>query len=483
MKVCLINPPWFTNKSGNIWSNIRGIFPSLGLISLAAVLEKEGISVDVIDFFALSLCWKGLEEKIKFLDHDYFGITITTPIANNGYRISRIIKKFHPDSKVIFGGVHATAIPEEPFKEGMADFVVRGDGEETLVKLLGRVPFKDISGLSYKDKDKICHIQPNGLIADLDTLPFPAYHKLNLKLYRPAVGAYKRLPAINMVTTRGCVGKCTFCNSANIRLRRRSAENTLEDIKILSHIYGIKEIAFYDDTFTVYPSSLIKLCDLLIKNKIDITWSCFARTDCVTFEILKKMKAAGCHQVMYGIESASEEVLKNIKKSVHKSAIKDIIDMTRRLGIVVRCTFMFGNPGETEEIIDETIKYSIELDPDIALYNITTPYPGTEMFQWAKKNSYLLTENWDDYNLSDPIMRLPTIEAGILKKKYRQAFVVFYFRPKFILRRLLRINISEVLPFFLGIKAIFIFLWRGILNVSYSQDREGRHNRIVTPRK
>jgi len=456
MKICLINPPWNIRKD-NIWSHIRPAYPHLGLLDLAAVLEREGIDADIVDFPALLLDWRGIEEKIRTLHYDYFGITATTSVAHNGYRVSEIIKKFSAGSKVIFGGVHATSLPEEPLQKGMADFVIRGDGEEALVKLLKGSPVSNIAGLSYKDTGAIRHVQPNGFVEDLDDLPFPAYHKIDMKLYKPTPGSYKRLPAINLITSRGCPGKCTFCNSAHVQLRRRSAENIFEDIAILVRKYGIKELSFYDDTFTVYPGTVMRLCELLMKNKIRITWSCFARTDCVNTAMLKAMKAAGCHQIMYGIESANEKILESIRKNVNLEKTAKAVRMTKDAGISVRCTFMFGNPGETRETIDETIAYSIALDPDIALYNITTPYPGTEMFEWARENGTLITQDWDRYDLGEPVMNLPTIDNETLKKKYKEAFRRFYLRPKCIVRQLVSMNLPYL---FRGARALGNFFIR-----------------------
>jgi len=458
MKVCLINPPWSVKK-GNIWKHIRSTMPSLGLLYLAAVLEDNKIDVDVIDYQASRLSWNEIEENLKSCRCDFFGITSTTPIVKNGYRISQIIKKFHPGSKIVFGGIHVTALPEEPFNKASVDYVIRGEGEEVFLKLVQGVPQEKIHGLSFKQGIKIYHIKPDGIVTDLDSLPLPAFHKVDLTQYKPAVGAYKRLPALNMMTTRGCPGRCTFCNSAKIKLRKRSAENIFREMRMLSKKYGIREISFYDDTFTSYPRNVIKLCDLLINSKIDLTWCCFARPDTVNYDMLKKMKSAGCHQIMYGIESANRDILKNIKKPIDHEKNINAVEMAQKAGLTVRCTFMFGNPGETEATIDETIRYSIQLDPDIALYNITTPYPGTEMFNWAKKKGYLKTEDWADYDLGEPVMLLPTISVDEIKRKYIQAFNRFYFRPRFILKKLIGLLLfkDDIHLYMEGIKKLYKF--------------------------
>ena len=435
MKICLINPPWVT-KSNNIWTKIRGTLPPLGLLYLAAYLEREGITADIIDCQAGLGSWEDIRNELAKDRYDLYGITGTTSIISNSYRIAGIIKDCHPDAKVVMGGVHVTALPEEALAKNAVDFVVRGEGEKPLLELAKGADPASITGLSYKSGGHPVHVGANCVMPDLDVIPFPAFHKVNLKAYFPALNSYRRLPAINMMTTRGCPGRCTFCNSANIPLRRRSADNIYKEMEMLSKKYGIREISFYDDTFTVFHDNINRLCDLLVANGIDLTWSCFARVDTVTLPLLKKMKAAGCHQVMFGIESASPVILKNIRKNIEFEKNIEAVRMAKKAGLTVRCTFMFGNPGETVQTIDETIKYSLDLDPDIALYNITTPYPGTEMFRWAKEAGYLVSENWDDYDLSEPVMLLPTISVAELKLKYKTAFRAFYFRPRVILRKL-----------------------------------------------
>lgn len=457
MRICLINPPWFINKT-NIWSIIHGTMPPIGLLYMASYVEKKGFEVDIIDFQVDFHDWPEIEKRLFLTDYDFFGITTITSTVSNAYRIAGIIKRAHPLATVIMGGVHATALPDEALSRSSVDYVIRGEGEEPLSQLLQGNSRETIRGLSYKSNGQIVHVGANSVTEQIDLLPFPAYHKIDIRRYKPAISSYRRLPAISMITTRGCPGKCTFCNSANIKLRTRSAENILAEISMLVTKFGIREISFYDDTFTVYRNNVEHLCDLLVSHKIDVTWCCFARVDSVTESLLAKMKRAGCHQIMYGIETADERVLKNINKRINKERNENVIAMTKKAGITVRCTFMFGSPGEDMQTIDKTIDYSIHLNPDIVLYNITTPYPGTQMFTWAKDNGYLSTENWDEYDLSKPVMRLPGLSEQAIKKKYRQAFRRFYLNGKFITGRIKKLIFERDTTF-------FIDLWRIILRL------------------
>ena len=343
---------------------------------------------------------------------------------------------------------------DEVLKEESIDFVIRGEGEETLNELISGKEIAKISGLSYKIGNKIIHNQSRPVVQDMDTLPIPAYHLLPIKKYFPAKGSYKRLPAMGMMTSRGCPGRCTFCmgNYLGDKIRVRSAEKIFEEILLLHNKYGIKEISFYDDTFTTRKENVKKLCEKIISEKLDISWSCFARVDFVDEDLLKIMKLAGCHQIMYGVESGDEEILKNIHKKISFEKVEKIVKITKKLGIEVRAAFMFGNPGETIETMQKTIDYAIKLKPDVVIFNITTPYPGTEMFKWAKEKGILITENWNEYDLSKPIMNLPTVKPEDVIKYYNKAYKDFYIRPGYLLNRVLKIrNLSDVID---GVSAL-----------------------------
>lgn len=439
IRCCLINPPYLV-KAGNIWNHIKSTMPPLGLLYLAAVLEQGGVPVDVVDFQAESLDWDGIEKTIAASYYPFFGITGTTPVISSAYRIAGLIKKYHPQAQVILGGVHVTALPEEALGRNECDVVIRGEGEKALLQLVQGTPLHAIEGLSFRHDGQMVHNQPNGIVENLDEIPSPAFHKLDLTRYKPAAGAYKRLPAINMTSTRGCPAHCTFCNSANIPLRRRSAEKIFDEMAVLVNTYKIREIQFYDDTFTVFPSNIKKLCQRIIDTQLDVTWSCFARADYVSLDLLTMMKKAGCHQIMYGIESASEEILANIQKNCSREKSLRALAITRSVGIDSRCTFMLGNPGETVETIEATIRLAIQLNPDLAVFNITMPFPGTQMFQWAKEKGYLRHENWDHYDLGSTVMQLPTISAEETVALYNRAYRSFYLRPGYVLSRLGKIT-------------------------------------------
>jgi radical SAM superfamily enzyme YgiQ (UPF0313 family) len=173
---------------------------------------------------------------------------------------------------------------------------------------------------------------------------------------------------------------------------------------------------------------------------MDITWSCFSRVDRVDEPLLSLMKKAGCHLILFGVESADERILRNIRKRISLAQVEQAIRTCRRIGVDTRVSFMLGNPGETEETIRKTIDFAIRLDPDQVQFNITTAYPGTELFRWAQENGYLIHNDWAACNMSDMTMRLPTVSPETLQRYYRLAHLRFYCRLRVILRRLSRVR-------------------------------------------
>ncbi len=446
MKFLLINPYW-KKKKGSIWNEVSGCVIPHGLAVIAACLEKAGVEVRVLDTSAEVLTPGQLKEFIASGNYDYIGITATTFIITDALAIARICRETSPEAKIIFGGVHPTIFPEEVLSNDFVDLVVRGEGEEAVTDLLSKKP-EEIPGLSYKKDGKVFHNPVRPFVKDLDSLPMPAYHLFPVEKYHPALGGYRRLPSISMITSRGCPGQCTFCykDMFGRTVRSRSPESLYAEILLLKKNYGIKEIVFYDDTFTVYKDRVLAFCELLIREKADISWSCMSRIDFINGEMLTAMKKAGCHQICYGVESGDETILKNIKKPLSFKRTEEVCALTRKAGMSLRLSFMLGNPGETEASMQKTIQLALRLDPDIVQFNITTPYPGSAMFDWAKEKGYLNTYNWQDYDLSHMVMDLPTVDRATVEKYYSMAYKKFYLRPRYILRRALKtLTPSELL--------------------------------------
>lgn len=440
MSILLINPPR-TIGENNIWRGINSCTPPLGLALLAAILEKAGISCDIFDGEAEDVSLNDIVSRAR--TYYFVGITATTASIDSAIKIAKAIKKTYPGVQIIFGGVHPSIYYKEMMDDVCIDYIIRNEGEGPLLMLLGGKDKETIPNLSWRDGAGVWHNSGATKWHDIGAQPFLAYHKLQMGKYHSALGSYKRKPSLGMITSRGCPGRCTFCYSGMFgqKIRQMPAQRIVDEIIYLKDFYGIREISFYDDTFTSDRKNVMELCRLL-KDK-DITWSCFARVDTVDAELLGAMKSAGCHQIMYGIESCDGEILKSINKRVSPERNELAVKMTQAAGIDVRGAFMLGSPGETEETMKNTTDYAIKLAPDIAIFNITTPYPGTAMYAWAKENGYLLTEKWEDYDLAHPIMNLPTVAPEVVGKYYKLAYRRFYRRANYVWRKMLKIRTWE----------------------------------------
>ncbi len=460
----LINPCLFKTDQ-NVWQKVDAIFPSLGLASIASYARQKGFSVAIIDAPALNLTVENFESYLRAefenSQPSFVGFTSSTSAVKKAYLMAKIAKNVFPDSKIVFGGVHATFLTEEVLANDFVDIVVSGEGEITFAEILEQKVWRDIKGISFKEKGELVSTSERERITELDLLPFPAYDLLPMTRYFPAKGSYKRLPAISMLTGRGCPGKCTFCNKTlGSRIVSRSAESLIKEIKMLIKEYGIKQIMFYDDTFTVRKSIVREFCKLIISEQIDISWCCFSRMDCVEPELLAQMKEAGCHQIMYGIESADETILKSINKKSNNELARNVVAYTKAAGIDVRGVFMLGSPNDTRQSVLKTLDFAIELNPDLAIFNITTPYPGSAMFMEAEREGRILSYNWDDYDLSRPVMKLDSLSSDEIIELYNYCYRKFYFRLSYICKRFRRLftKPEEIKELFTSFKTI-LFLW------------------------
>ena len=466
MNFVFINPPREI-KSNNIWSIINSENPPFGLAVLSAIWDNHGHTSQIIDAAALRLMIPEIIGRINS-STDFVGITATTPEISGAIMIARETRKKLPHVKIIMGGAHPTIFHKELVENNICDFVVRNEGEIPITELAKGTACNLIPNLTWRNSENAIIINPDSeQYVNLDNLPFPAYDKLPMRLYHSALGAARKHPSIGMVTSRGCPGKCTFCFSKMFGspIRFMSPTRIVAHIEHLQKKYGIREISFYDDTFTANNRNVAELCRLIIKKEIKVSWSCFARVDTVTPELLLSMKTAGCHQIMYGFETADENILKNINKGIDLKQFQNAILWTQAASINIRGAFMLGNPGETSASMQNTIDYAKNIGAKFAVFNITTPYPGTEMYKEFLSKNLLLHQNWDLYNLAQPILKLDTVSDEAVKEYYYKSYRDFYLRPVFILRHIFSIRtFSELLTYTRAVLKITVLLFRNIFS-------------------
>ena len=455
--VLLVYPVW-VKKQGR--GKLQRMLPPLGVLSLASYLEQNGFEVHVVDLHAEEMGPERFREIVRSLKPRLVGITVLSAHFVPANYVAKICKEEVLDVKVCVGGVHAEARPEEMLRNPFIDAVGRGDGEEIMLEFAKGVAFEKIEGLSYRAHGRVVHNQSRAVNMDLDRYPLPAYHLIDFDHYFPPAGTYKDLPAMNVLMTRGCPGKCTFCNSANTVLRRRSVAKMIELIKLLRYDYGIRHIYFYDDTFTANPKIVEDFCKQMIAEHVDVKWTCYVRGDMFREPIAELMASAGCRHVMLGVESGSSTLMAKIGKPIQKDKYRAAVQIARKFGIETRGSFIIGHREETRQTMNETVDFAIEMDLDFFQLNIMTPYPGTQLFNEAKNEGLLVHENYTRYGQNEVVLKLEHLSADEVVGFEKKAFYKFYLRPRAIWWQIKRLsNFAQVKDL---VKAAYIILIEGL---------------------
>jgi radical SAM superfamily enzyme YgiQ (UPF0313 family) len=453
MKILLVDPPLLSEDLVGESKSIKlvvNVIYSLGLAYIAATLEKNGYEVKIIDC-TLGLTHSQLIGLLKKENPDIIGITGTTSAFRSMKKVAQDIKRYLPSVPVVIGGAHLTAAPEITMGYDCFDVGVIGEGELTFLELVreyegsGLSNLDTIDGIIYRRNGKIVRTKDRGFIRNLDSLPFPARHLYPpLAAYRPTPASYKRLPLGVLITTRGCPSKCTFCDRAvfGTTYRERSAENVINEVEELIYKFGSREIRFFDDTFTLNEERVFAICDKLTERKIKIPWTCLTKVANVSRELLKKMKQAGCWQVLFGLESGDERILKLLKKGNTVEQNKMAVRLAKEAGLSVRADFIVGTPGETIGSLKRTLDFAIKAKVDYAHFNKFVPYPGTELYGIlvAEGHKFDFTNRFSIIDHSEILFVPESMTKEEFKAFLDYANRAFYLRPKYILKRLLSIR-------------------------------------------
>jgi len=377
LRVALIVPKWHERVTD---------YPPLGLAYLGAVLERGGHTARIFDF-GLRPCRLQEEDiaDVAAFGPDLIGFTVMTGGYHNVEQSLGPIKAVMPSVPIVLGGPHPTMFPEEIAATPGVDFVVYGEGEETLMELVaalqsGATDFSDILGLAYARNDELVRTPERPLIRDLDALPLPARHLLELDKYPLAAPNGEKM--LTVLSSRGCPFNCSYCFKGIVgrTYRQRSPENILAELRHLKSAYGARNFYFIDDLFTINTKRLMAISQMIIDEGLDIRWQCLGRVDRVAPESLSMMYRAGCRELHYGIESGNPEVLAATGKNITLDQVRQAVKWTAQSGIRGKGYFMLGLPGDTEETMEQTIRFACELELDEAMFSITTPFPGTRLW-------------------------------------------------------------------------------------------------------
>jgi radical SAM superfamily enzyme YgiQ (UPF0313 family) len=439
----------------NSKAKVYGYTPPLGLGMLARVAKEYGCEVVVNDAGALSDDGPGLLAKIEAFKPDIVGFSVFTSNATQAMQIVDDVR-MHPslrDSLLLIGGPHVYTFREKTLDEIPADVAVYGEAEIDLIEMLEfydgkRDSLDKVNGIYYRAQDgAIRHTEETHSARSLDHFGFPDWDKFDFSLYRNMPGQVRRYPMTSMVTSRGCPYRCNFCFQTGRfadKYRRYSPELVIEEIQRLQAKYGIKEIQFWDDIFFINKKWVQTFCHLIKEKKIDLSWSGYARVDLVDPELLKLAKEAGCWNIFYGFEVGTQEMLDFLDKRATLEQAVNACRWTKEAGIVVRGSFMVGLPNETPEVARKTIEFATKLDPDYANFNIFFPEPGTGLYDLAVKSGRLLSPRY--LGRTNPVY-LPDGYKSVeeVKAIQAEAFRRFYFRPSYILKRIMRMRTLEEL--------------------------------------
>jgi len=450
-KIALINPN----------QNDRYAQPPIGLALIAAFLEENGYSVMILDANALGL----QPEQIPSLlaDINVVGLNAMTPTIGSATAIVRCLKKASPELTVILGGAHATLLPEETLMNNQGiDVIVRGEGENTIIKLLQALehkqPLGDIPGISYRENGEVVSTPQNTENIDMDSLPFLAYHLLPWDKYRPHPPHGRAYPFVSIITSRGCPYRCSYCSKPvfGSKFRAQTPQRVVAEVKYYKERFGVGEIAFYDDVFTLDKKRAYEIADGLIKGGVRVHWTCESRVNLVDKELLRHIKEAGCYSIAYGIESASQEILNVLDKDVTLEQIAKAVTISQEVGLQTIGYFMLGSPGESVETIEETIQFAKDLKLDFAQFAIATPFPGTELYKLYMEGREDENIPWESfvYAGSDgkvsPMFESHQLSRNDLNLWIKKAYRQFYLRPSYLRQRIgkirsagdLRVNIK-----------------------------------------
>ena len=473
MRVLLLNPSVNLKKLLGEYDKLMEPMPCIGLAYIAAVLEKNGVEVQVIDDFAVGIGLEGIMEKIREFKPDMVGISVLTPSANSAYTIAEAIRHHDKKIRIIFGNLHSSLFAKDILEKNLADFVVLGEGESTITELVSTLEvggdIENVSGIMFKRGKEIIRTKPREIIKDLDSLPYPAWHLFPHEKYGALPFVNIKRPILGLLGSRGCPYSCTFCSPKYFRniYRKRSAKSICDEIEHLIENFGAKQIAFMDLIFPLTKEQGMEFCDEMIRRGLHkkVVWTTETRVNSVDKELLKRMKEAGCGRIMYGIESGVQELLDKIKKGFTLEQIRTAVKDARDVNLSTVGFFMLGLPGETKERSQQTIDFSKEIGLDFAKFAITTPFPGSQLFEDAVNEGKIdvekiRNEDWVKFSAFNPepknLLYVPdAMTAEEVVMMHKKANKDFYLRPTVILNQLFRIRTVKFKDMAHGMRAFF----------------------------
>ena len=449
MKILMLNPPFLpkysrfsrspaVTRSGTIYYPIWHAYAT-------GLLEKEGHEVRLVDAPADGLTREDCYKIAKDFSPSMVVLYTSTPSIYNDIEIAGAIKDILPKSFIVLTGPHVSALPEESLRiDSRVDAIARREYDATLADLASRLDknedLKAVPGITLRSGEVIIANPDRDFIQDLDSLPFVSeVYKKHLKIENYFY-AHCRYPVISIFTSRGCSAQCNYCvypeQMFGRRQRQRSPENIVAEFEyIRKELPEVKEVLIDDDTFSFDQKHTIRFCELMIEKKITVPWTVECRAN-LKYETMVMMKKAGCRLIVVGFESASDAVLKNIKKGITLETMKQFVRDAKRSGIMVHSCFMAGNRGETRETLSQSLAFAKEINADTCQFFPLMVYPGTEAYDWAKAGGYLTTNDFRQWltedGLHNCVVSTPELSARDLVAFCDHARKDYYLSPGYL---------------------------------------------------
>ena len=414
--------------------------PPTDLMYLAAVAEQEGLEAKIVDYSQGG----DLEKDLKEFKPDYIVANVATPTFKNDISVMTIAKEICPDIVTIAkGAAFLTVAFEVMYFQKDLDIIICGEPEETLKEIVRGNPFESIKGIYYRDDVRVKFTGARPFIEDLDNLPFPARHLVDNNLYRRPDN--NKVQAVIKVS-RGCPFHCFFCLATPVsgaKVRKRSPENIVAEIRECVEKYGITNFVFWSDIFNIDKEWTLDLCQKIIDSGLKITWSANTRADTADEEMAIKMYESGCRLVSIGVESGSQEMLDKIGKKITLDDVRLTVKIFKKAGIKIYNYFVIGLPWEDEDTVEDTIDFAIELDSDFISFYTATPLPGTRFYDYAKANRLIDSDTSFSSAYFYPSVNTHYLSKDKVFELHKKAEKRFYLRPSYIFKTLIGIKSFE----------------------------------------
>lgn len=443
MKVLLVNPNYYEHIFSNslMKSAINRGTPSLAIALLGATLKNLRHNVACLDMNINNYSKNDLLRYTQNIKPDIICFTMTTPLFSIVKSYCKALRESGFEGSLVAGGPHPSALPQKTLENTLLDNIIVGEGDILLPKLIdGSRNLKNIWS-----KTNIQIIEGSDKLEEdlvLDNCPMPLYNKEDIPKYTQPAVTVRKNPVAHLETSRGCYGKCTFCNKKihGFQYRSKSYMRVVNEIEYLISL-GFKEIHIIDDGFTINKERVKKICDEILRRNLNVSWypRGGVRVDCADLEMFKIMKKAGCYKIPFGIESGSQRILNEIKKGITLDQAKTALKYAKEAKLETECYFMFGLPTETAQDIQTSFNFAKKLSPDYVKFAISIPLPGTELFNYFRQKGLILTEDWELYHFAsspDKLYQHDVLPSDDIYRFYKKLNKKYYFRLSYIFKHI-----------------------------------------------